>query len=171
MSELLTMASGPPSRQTLTELLATLPAPAALCDETLQWLTANEAYHQLFPDRAAGAQLERLRAAGLDRQLAMQPAARHFVVEAVSADAGHASQPTGRIRLKVGRVDSADAGGLCWILAEALEPADEGRRNPIADRRASGDGRQRCGAIRTRPMDGKHSSGTRPIGAGGYRTP
>ena len=113
-----------------------LPAPAALCDETLQWLTANQAYHQLFPDRAAGAQLERLRAAGLDRQLAMQPAARHFVVEAVSADAGHASQPTGRIRLKVGRVDSADAGGLCWILAEALEPADEGRRNPIADRDA-----------------------------------
>ena len=133
MSELLTMASGPPSRQTLTELLATLPAPAALCDETLQWLTANEAYHQLFPDRAAGAQLERLRAAGLDRQLAMQPAARHFVVEAVSADAGHASQPTGRIRLKV---DASTAPTLAVCAGSSprlwnLPMKDGATRSPI----------------------------------------
>ena len=133
MSELLTRASGPPSRQTLIELLATLPMPAALCDEALQWLTANEAYRQFFPDGETMSPIQRLQAVGLGSRLAAQPLAPHILIEIVT---GETAQAARRVRLRIGRVTSADAGPLCWIVAEPLELDEEGRRNPIADRDA-----------------------------------
>ena len=133
MSDLLTKASEPPSRQTLIDLLATLPTAAALCDESLQWLIANEAYRQFFPDGEKATPIEALRAAGLEARLATMPATPYFHIETVTGS----PEPAARgIRLRIGRVASADAGPMCWIFAETLERADEGRRNPIADRDA-----------------------------------
>ena len=133
MSDLLTQASEPPSRQTLIDLLATLPMAAALCDEALQWLIANEAYRQYFPDGEHATPIEALRTAGLGARLAMEPAAPYFHVE---TDTGDHEPAARRVRLRIGRVASADAGPLCWIFAEPPEHADERRRNPIADRDA-----------------------------------